>query len=105
MKGHKQHRSTSPLCTSDGTARLLPEQLALRERLDMLIEMCAAEEASLQSTQSGLPLRKPCAEYSDVESLPILELSAEEASMLSRAVAEKRFQSGADYLATALERL
>ena len=71
----------------------------------MLIDMCGTEEASPRNIQPVSPHRTPCTECTDIESLPILELSAEAERMLSRAVAEKRYQSGASPREFVLEHL
>ena len=70
----------------------------------MLIGMCDEEEALLQSTQPSLSGQDACSEYSEIASIPILELSAEEERMLARAVLEKQFQIVGDPLPSVSER-
>lgn len=105
MKKSERHRSKSLLCGKCGTVRLRNELFVLREKLDGLIDMCDTALALPRNIPSDRLRQKPCMGYIDVESLPILELSAEEERMLARAVAEKRFQSDAAPLQTVWERL
>lgn len=92
MKENARHNSRSRHREPTETTQIRHELLALREKIDWLLENHFPDETLLRNTLCKDPRQEPFEEHSEIADIPMLELSEEEARELRGAVSRKRLE-------------